>query len=82
MNRAVRLEEPFKISLIDTDEPGINDEEVLVKVNFIGLCGTDLSSYKGTMPLVSYPRIPGHEIGATIIKKATRSLIAFLLVIL
>lgn len=72
MNRAVRLEEPFKISLIDTDEPGINDEEVLVKVNFIGLCGTDLSSYKGTMPLVSYPRIPGHEIGATIIKKGSK----------
>lgn len=72
MNRAVSLEEPFKISLIETNEPDLNEDEVLVKVNFIGLCGTDLSSYKGSMPLVSYPRIPGHEIGATIIKKGSK----------
>lgn len=72
MNKAVRLEEAFTISLIDTDEPAVNDHEVLVKVNFIGLCGTDLSSYKGSMPLVTYPRIPGHEVGATIIKKGSR----------
>jgi threonine dehydrogenase-like Zn-dependent dehydrogenase len=30
------------------------------------MCGSDLSSYRGKNPLVSYPRIPGHEISATI----------------
>ena len=58
--------------MIETIEPDLSEYEVLVKVNFIGLCGTDLSSYKGSMPLVSYPRIPGHEIGATIIKKGSK----------
>jgi threonine dehydrogenase-like Zn-dependent dehydrogenase len=30
------------------------------------LCGTDLSTYLGKNPLVTYPRIPGHEIAATL----------------
>lgn len=68
-NNCIILQEPFKVIAGESIIPDIEDYEVLVKVNFIGLCGTDLSSYKGTMPLVSYPRIPGHEIGATIIKK-------------
>jgi threonine dehydrogenase-like Zn-dependent dehydrogenase len=33
----------------------------------IGLCGSDLNSYRGKNPLVTYPRIPGHEVAATIV---------------
>ena len=35
-----------------------------MRIRRIGLCGTDLSTYLGKNPLVSYPRIPGHEIAA------------------
>ena len=41
-------------------------DEVLLQVRRIGLCGSDLNSYRGRNPLVSYPRIPGHEIAATV----------------
>src|SRR5581483_4443430 len=34
----------------------------------VGLCGTDLSSFRGTNPLVSFPRIPGHEVSATVVQ--------------
>jgi L-galactonate 5-dehydrogenase len=34
----------------------------------VGFCGTDLSTFRGKNPLVSYPRIPGHEISATIVE--------------
>lgn len=43
-------------------EPG----KVLLKIKYIGLCGTDLNSFRGRNPLVTYPRIPGHEISATV----------------
>ena len=33
----------------------------------VGLCGSDLNSYRGRNPLVSFPRIPGHEVAATIV---------------
>lgn len=72
MNKAVLLQKPLTISTIEASMPTMGEEEVLFRVEYIGLCGTDLSSYKGTMPLVSYPRIPGHEIGAVIIEKGSK----------
>src|ERR1035438_5098521 len=43
-------------------------DEVLLKVRMVGLCGSDLNSYRGRNPMVSYPRIPGHEVSATVVE--------------
>ena len=43
--------------------------QVKVAVHHVGLCGTDLNTFRGLNPLVSLPRIPGHEIGGEIIAK-------------
>lgn len=40
--------------------------EVLLSVKRLGYCGSDLNTFRGANPLVTYPRIPGHEIGAVI----------------
>jgi threonine dehydrogenase-like Zn-dependent dehydrogenase len=54
---------------IETDEPIPDSNEVLLEVHYIGLCGSDLSAYRGLMPLVTLPRIPGHEISGIIVGK-------------
>ncbi|UZK65448.1 zinc-binding alcohol dehydrogenase family protein [Sphingomonas sp. M1-B02] len=41
--------------------------EVEVAVRHVGLCGSDLSTFVGANPLVTLPRIPGHEIGGEIV---------------
>src|SRR5215470_11406433 len=65
--KAVVLEGPGQAQLVSIPEPRIaNEDEILLQVRKIGLCGSDLNSYRGRNPLVSYPRIPGHEIAATI----------------
>jgi len=46
-------------------EPGVG--EVKIRIVRVGLCGSDLNTYRGLNPLVSYPRIPGHEIGGEIL---------------
>ncbi len=33
----------------------------------VGLCGSDLNSFRGKNPLVTFPRVPGHEVAATIV---------------
>jgi 2-desacetyl-2-hydroxyethyl bacteriochlorophyllide A dehydrogenase len=43
-------------------------EDVLIKIKKVGFCGSDLNTYRGTNPIVSYPRIPGHEIAAEIVE--------------
>jgi threonine dehydrogenase-like Zn-dependent dehydrogenase len=44
----------------------------MIDVRYVGLCGTDLNSYRGLMPLVTYPRVPGHEISGTVVAKGTQ----------
>lgn len=65
--KAIVLEAPGKAGVRDVAEPRRGDGEVLLQVRKIGLCGSDLNSYRGKNALVSYPRIPGHEVGATIV---------------
>jgi len=64
--KAIEITEPGKICLSERDKPTPNSGEVLLKINRIGYCGSDLAAFKGLNPLVTYPRVPGHEIGATI----------------
>jgi threonine dehydrogenase-like Zn-dependent dehydrogenase len=65
--KAVVLEGPGQAQLASVADPRIaSEDEILLQVRKIGLCGTDLNSYRGRNPLVSFPRIPGHEISATV----------------
>ncbi len=56
----------------DIREPVPEPDEILLEVHYIGLCGSDLNSYRGLMPLVTLPRIPGHEISGVILDKGNR----------
>jgi threonine dehydrogenase-like Zn-dependent dehydrogenase len=66
--KAIVLRGPGEIAIEDRPEPKPATGEVLLKVNIIGLCGSDLNSYRGKNPMVSFPRIPGHEISATVVE--------------
>ncbi len=59
---------PGQTALEVLQQPQPEVDEILLKSRLIGLCGTDLSTFRGKNPLVSYPRIPGHEIAATIVE--------------
>ena len=65
---ALQFETPGKVNIIEVDVPSIKPNEVLLKVHYIGICGTDLSTFRGLNPLVQYPVIPGHEISAEIVE--------------
>ncbi|USD62493.1 zinc-binding alcohol dehydrogenase family protein [Vibrio sp. SCSIO 43140] len=57
--------EPNSIEYIERDIPSILDNEVLIKINSVGICGTDIHAYAGRQPFFSYPRVLGHEICGT-----------------
>jgi threonine dehydrogenase-like Zn-dependent dehydrogenase len=54
--------------ITDTPEPQPTPGNLLPKVEMVGLCGTDLNSFRGKNPLITYPRILGHEIAATVLE--------------
>jgi threonine dehydrogenase-like Zn-dependent dehydrogenase len=64
--RALVIDRPGDARVIDVAEPANDRSEATMRIRRIGLCGTDLSTFLGKNPLVTYPRIPGHEIAATL----------------
>lgn len=52
--------------VIEIDEPLPAPGDLLLQVKMVGLCGTDLNSYRGRNPMVTFPRVLGHEIGAIV----------------
>ena len=69
--KAIVLEGPGVASVKEVAEPLRDEGEVLLRVRKVGLCGSDLNSYRGRNPLVSYPRVPGHEIAATVVESGS-----------
>jgi len=66
--RALVLRQPGQADLETIADPVLTDTTVLLKIRFVGFCGSDLNSYRGLNPLVTYPRILGHEISATVVE--------------
>jgi threonine dehydrogenase-like Zn-dependent dehydrogenase len=64
--KALVISETGKTSYIERPQPTPAPGEVLLQIKRLGYCGTDLNTFRGFNPLVTYPRIPGHEIAAVI----------------
>jgi threonine dehydrogenase-like Zn-dependent dehydrogenase len=65
--KALIIKKPGEAVVGTIPEPVDSHESLLLKVRMIGLCGSDLNSFRGRNPLVTFPRIPGHEVAATIV---------------
>jgi 2-desacetyl-2-hydroxyethyl bacteriochlorophyllide A dehydrogenase len=59
---------PRQFDYINTEMPITAEGETLLKIERIGICGTDLHAFEGTQPYFNYPRILGHELAATIVE--------------
>ena len=64
--KAIQISEPSVMKVIDIEKPQMGDDEVLVRMEYVGFCGSDLNTFRGGNPMVKMPVIPGHEVGAVI----------------
>jgi 2-desacetyl-2-hydroxyethyl bacteriochlorophyllide A dehydrogenase len=64
--KAAVFEKPKKITIQNVPIPQINDDEVLIKITYTGICGTDWSIYTGKYSSENLPLIAGHEFSGTI----------------
>ncbi|WP_455673921.1 zinc-binding alcohol dehydrogenase family protein [Phocaeicola sp.] len=64
--KAIQITAPSEMKVVETEKPALRPGEVLVKIKYVGFCGSDLNTFLGRNPMVQLPVIPGHEVGAVI----------------
>ena len=62
------MTKPKEIVFEEVDIPAIGDDDVLVKIKMIGICGSDIHVYHGTHPFTKYPVTQGHEVSGKVAK--------------
>jgi D-arabinitol dehydrogenase (NADP+) len=63
--RAIRIERPHRVEIVDLPVPHPGGNEVLIQVMASGICGTDIHILRGEY-LGDYPVIPGHEFSGVV----------------
>lgn len=63
---AIQIKEPGTVAVVGIEKPIPGTGQVLLRVAYVGFCGSDLNTFRGLNPLVRMPIIPGHEIGAVV----------------
>lgn len=66
MMKAAVFEKVGVIKVKEVPLPEVNENEVLIKVKYTGICGTDWSIYNGWYSADKLPMIPGHEFSGVI----------------
>lgn len=64
--KAIQIIHPSEMKVVEIEKPVVGPGEVLVKIRYVGFCGSDLNTFLGRNPMVKLPVIPGHEVGAVI----------------
>lgn len=59
---------PGEIQFNEVPVPEVKENQVLIKIMKIGICGSDIHVYHGKHPFTSYPVTQGHEVSGEIVK--------------
>lgn len=62
------MTEPGTIEFLEVPVPVPGANEVLVKIRYIGICGSDMHVYHGKHPFTAYPVTQGHEVSGEIVE--------------
>lgn len=67
--RQVIMNAPGEMELRNVERPQIrNANELLLRIEKIGVCGSDIHVYYGKHPATPYPVVQGHEYSATVVE--------------
>lgn len=66
--KTILMPKPGEVIISEIEKPIPKEGEALLKLLYGGICGSDLSSYRGGNAYVVYPCVPGHEFSAEIVE--------------
>ncbi len=66
--KAIQIRAERQMGVVELPEPEMKSDEVLLRLEYVGFCGSDLNTWLGRNPMVRMPVLPGHEVGAVVEK--------------
>ena len=67
--KAGLVEKPGVLTLVEREMPKIKkNDDVLIKIKRVGICGSDVHIMHGKNPFVVYPRVWGHEFAGEVVE--------------
>lgn len=66
--RYIVCQKPGEFILKEKEVPVRKENEALLQVQKVGICGTDLHAYTGNQAFFTYPRILGHELATQVLQ--------------
>ena len=65
--KAIQISHNQELNIIEVESPRTpGNNEVLLKLCYVGFCGSDINTFMGRNTMALNPVIPGHEVGAVI----------------
>ncbi|MDK2799160.1 MAG: L-iditol 2-dehydrogenase [Clostridiales bacterium] len=58
--------EAYKIDFLDVPVPKVGNDQVLIKIKRVGICGSDIQVYHGKHKYMTFPIVQGHEVAGII----------------
>jgi 2-desacetyl-2-hydroxyethyl bacteriochlorophyllide A dehydrogenase len=69
--KALVYTQPNEVQLLDRPEPTLEAGEVILKIDAVGICGSDMHAYHGHDPRRKPGLILGHEFCGTVVESAS-----------
>ena len=64
--KAIQITAPSEMKVVDIEKPVLEPGEVLVKIKYVGFCGSDLNTFFGSKTKVKLPVTTRHDAGSAI----------------
>jgi len=71
--KVVSLEKPGVLRVVEKPRVSLKEHEVRIKVERVGICGSDVHIYEGAIPWVKMPLVLGHEFSGTVVEVGTNA---------
>jgi len=66
--RGLICSQPGIFEYKELERPILEPEHSIIRIERIGICGTDLHAFTGTQPFFNYPRVLGHELSGKLVE--------------
>jgi L-iditol 2-dehydrogenase len=73
--RVASLEQHGVLQVIEKPAVSLNEHEVRIKVERVGICGSDVHIYESGLPWANMPLVMGHEFSGTVVETGVNAVI-------